>query len=170
MIRGTIYCKSIIIIYLRRLVKKYKKVFFIDFILREHPKRSKGCQENAIVDNVKSTLVTALLAVAHYLKQFFNQVIQTYAYNNQFKNLPGDKRLKDRVQSDWVSKTCRNIQVQVIKTAAFNNHLALKDLIRRSSYHLLREDDLSTSFNIFFHEDLLTLFSEIVKFTAIVFF
>ena len=136
----------------------------------KHPKRSKGCQENAIVDNVKSTLVTALLAVAHYLKQFFNQVIQTYAYNNQFKNLPGDKRLKDRVQSDWVSKTCRNIQVQVIKTAAFNNHLALKDLIRRSSYHLLREDDLSTSFNIFFHEDLLTLFSEIVKFTAIVFF
>ena len=136
----------------------------------KHPKRSKGCQENAIVDNVKSTLVTALLAVAHYLKQFFNQVIKTYAYNNQFKNLPGDKRLKDRVQSDWVSKTCRNIQVQVIKTAAFNNHLALKDLIRRSSYHLLREDDLSTSFNIFFHEDLLTLFSEIVKFTAIVFF
>ena len=136
----------------------------------KHPKRSKGCQENAIVDNVKSTLVTALLAVAHYLKQFFNQVIKTYAYNNQFKNLPGDKRLKDRVQSDWVSKTCRNIQVQVIKTAAFNNHLALKDLIRRSSYHLLREDDLSTSFNIFFHEDLLTRFSEIVKFTAIVFF
>ena len=116
----------------------------------KHPKRSKGCQENAIVDNVKSTLVTALLAVAHYLKQFFNQVIQTYAYNNQFKNLPGDKRLKDRVQSDWVSKTCRNIQVQVIKTAAFINHLALKDLIWRTSYHLLREDDLSTSFNISF--------------------
>ena len=104
------------------------------------------------------------------MKQFFNQVIKTYAYNNRFKNLPGDKRLKDRVQSDWVSKTCRNLQVQVIKTAAFNNHLALKDLIRRSSYHLLREDDLSTSFNIFFHEDLLTLFSEIVKFTAILFF
>ena len=64
--------------------------------------------------------------------------------------MPGDKRLKDRVQSDWVSKTCRNIQVQVIKTAAFNNHLALKDLIWRTSYHLLREDDLSTSFNISF--------------------
>merc|ERR1712167_324543 len=83
--------------------------------------------ENTIVDNVKSTLVTAPLAVAHYLKQFFNQVIKTYAYNNRFKNLPGDKRLKDRVQSDWVSKTCRNIQVQVIKTAAFNNRLALKE-------------------------------------------
>ncbi len=84
--------------------------------------------------------------------------------------MPGNKQLKDCAQADWVSETCRNIQVQVIKTAAFNNHLALKDLIRRSSYHLLREDDLSTSFNIFFHEDLLTLFSEIVKFTAIVFF
>ena len=66
----------------------------------------------------------------------------------KFKNMPGDKRLKDRAQSDWISKTCRNIQVQVIKTAAFNNRLALKDLIRRTSYHLLREDDLSTSFNI----------------------
>ena len=31
------------------------------------------------------------------------------------------------VQLDWVSETCRNIQVQVIKTTAFNNRLALKD-------------------------------------------
>ena len=45
----------------------------------------------------------------------------------KFKNMPGDKRLKDRAQSDWVSETCRNIQVQVIKTAAFNNRLALKE-------------------------------------------
>ena len=41
--------------------------------------------------------------------------------------MPGDSRLKDRAQSDWVSETCRNIQVQVIKTTAFNNRLALKD-------------------------------------------
>ena len=45
----------------------------------------------------------------------------------KFKNMPGDSRLKDRAQSDWVSETCRNIQVQVIKTSAFNNRLALKD-------------------------------------------
>ena len=45
----------------------------------------------------------------------------------KFKNMPGDSRLKDRAQSDWVSETCRNIQVQVIKTTAFNNRLALKD-------------------------------------------
>ena len=44
----------------------------------------------------------------------------------KFKNMPGDSRLKDRAQSDWVSETCRNIQVQVIKTTAFNNRLALK--------------------------------------------
>ena len=41
--------------------------------------------------------------------------------------MPGDKRLKDRAQSDWVSETCRNIQFQVIKTTAFNNRLALKE-------------------------------------------
>ena len=41
--------------------------------------------------------------------------------------MPGDKRMKDRAQSDWVSETCRNIQVQVIKTTAFNNRLALKE-------------------------------------------
>ena len=41
--------------------------------------------------------------------------------------MPGDSRLKDRAQSDWVSETCRNIQVQVIKTTAFNNRLALKE-------------------------------------------
>ena len=40
--------------------------------------------------------------------------------------MPGDKRMKDRAQSDWVIETCRNIQVQVIKTTAFNNRLALK--------------------------------------------
>ena len=45
----------------------------------------------------------------------------------KFKNMPGDSRLKDRAQSDWVSETCRNIQVQVIKTTAFNNRLALKE-------------------------------------------
>ena len=36
-----------------------------------------------------------------------------------FKNMPGDKRMKDLAQSNWVSETCRNIQVQVIKTTAF---------------------------------------------------
>ena len=45
----------------------------------------------------------------------------------KFKNMPGDSRLKDRAQSDWVSETCRNIQVQVIKTTAFNNRLTLKE-------------------------------------------
>ena len=98
---------------------------YINLIYRNIRKNLTCCDENTFVNNVKSTLVTALLAVAT-LKQFFNQIIKTYVYNNRFKNLPGDKRLKDRVQSDWVSKTCRNIQVQVIKTAAFNNHLALK--------------------------------------------
>ena len=39
--------------------------------------------------------------------------------------MPGDKRMKDRAQSDWVNETCRNIQVQVIETTAFNNRLAL---------------------------------------------
>ena len=34
--------------------------------------------------------------------------------------------MKDLAQSNWVSETCRNIQVQVIKTTAFNNRLALK--------------------------------------------
>ena len=81
--------------------------------------------------------------------------------------MPGDSRMKDRAQSDWVSETCRNIQVQVIKTTAFNNRLALKDSFgmdysklfpvsifnppsysENFVYHLLREDDLSTSFNI----------------------
>ena len=83
--------------------------------------------------------------------------------------MPGDKRMKDLAQSNWVSETCRNIQVQVIKTTAFNNRLALKSSFGmdynklfpgsifnppsysenlRTSYHLLREDDLSTSFNI----------------------
>ena len=75
----------------------------------------------------------------------------------KFKNIPGDKRMKDRAQFEWVSETCRNIQIQVIKTSAFNNHLALKDSfgmdysklfpgsifnplyhIRRTFYHLLR--------------------------------
>ena len=41
--------------------------------------------------------------------------------------MPGEKRMKDLAQSNWVSETCRNIQVQVIKTTAFNNHLALKE-------------------------------------------
>ena len=49
----------------------------------------------------------------------------------------GDKRLKDRAQSDWVSETCRNIQVQVIKTTAFNNRLALKDSFRMNNYNKL---------------------------------
>ena len=44
----------------------------------------------------------------------------------KFKDMPGDKRMKDLAQSNWVSETCRNIQVQVIKTTAFNNRLALK--------------------------------------------
>ena len=38
--------------------------------------------------------------------------------------MPGDKRMKDHAQSEWVSETCRNIQIQVIKTSAINNHLA----------------------------------------------
>ena len=45
----------------------------------------------------------------------------------KFKDMPGDKRMKDLAQSNWVSETCRNIQVQVIKTTAFNNRLALKE-------------------------------------------
>ena len=36
----------------------------------------------------------------------------------KFKDMPGDKRMKDLAQSNWVSETCRNIQVQVIKTTA----------------------------------------------------
>ena len=44
----------------------------------------------------------------------------------KFKDMPGDKRTIDLAQSNWVSETCRNIQVQVIKTTAFNNRLALK--------------------------------------------
>ena len=48
-----------------------------------------------------------------------------YIAKLKFKNMPGDSRLKDRAQSDWVSETYRNIQVQVIKTAAFNNRLWL---------------------------------------------
>ena len=47
--------------------------------------------------------------------------------NLKFKNMPGDKRMKDRAQSEWVSETCINIQVQVIKTTSFINRLALKD-------------------------------------------
>ena len=44
----------------------------------------------------------------------------------EIQNMPGDKRMKDLAQSNWVSETCRNIQVQVVKTTAFNNCLALK--------------------------------------------
>ena len=40
--------------------------------------------------------------------------------------MPGDKRMKDLAQSNWVSETCRNIQAQVIKSTAFNNRLALR--------------------------------------------
>ena len=97
--------------------------------------------------------------------------------------MPGDSRLKDRAQSDWVSETCRNIQVQVIKTTAFNNRLALKDSFGMDYSKLFpgsifnppsySENFISsssgrwpiyTSFKYFFIEEKLTLFSEIVKF------
>ena len=90
----------------------------------------------------------------------------------KFKDMPGDKRMKDLAQSNWVSETCRNIQVQVIKTTAFNNRLALKSsfgmdyvtincfldqflillLIQRTLYHLHQKADLSTSINISFEK------------------
>ena len=88
----------------------------------------------------------------------------------KFKDMPGDKRMKDLAQSNWVSETCRNIQVQVIKTTAFNNRLALKSSFGmdynklfpgsifnppsylENLYHLHQKADLSTSINISFEK------------------
>ena len=49
------------------------------------------CQENTIVNNFKSTLVTAPIAVDHCFKQFIKQVIKTCAYNNRYALCDFDK-------------------------------------------------------------------------------
>ena len=45
----------------------------------------------------------------------------------KFKHSFATKRKLDWLKAQWVNETCRNIQVQVIKTTVFNNRLALKD-------------------------------------------
>ena len=87
----------------------------------------KGCHENARRNGSHSNPVIVPFAVD--TQGNFCSVAILFLKSMaklKFKDMPGDKRMKDLAQSNWVSETCRNIQVQVIKTTAFNNRLALK--------------------------------------------
>ena len=91
-------------------------------------RKYKGCHENARRNGSHSSSVIVPFSVdaqgnfCSVALLFLKSIAKL-----KFKNMPGDKRMKDRAQSEWVSETCRNIQIQVIKTSAFNNRLALKD-------------------------------------------
>ena len=87
----------------------------------------KGCHENARRNGSHSNPVIVPFAVDTQGNLCSVAILFLKSMAKlKFKDMPGDKRMKDLAQSNWVSETCRNIQVQVIKTTAFNNRLALK--------------------------------------------
>ena len=73
-------------------------------------------------DSTDSKLRPGILC--NLFRAFSNRALSSRALAENF--IFNIKRMKDLAQSNWVSETCRNIQVQVIKTTAFNNRLALK--------------------------------------------
>ena len=120
--------------YLWRIILFAARIYWranmsLRIIFSAQPQKSyvKGCHENARRNSSHSTSVIVPFSVD--TQGNFCSVAILFLKSMaklKFKDMPGDKRMKDLAQSNWVSETCRNIQVQVIKTTAFNNRLALK--------------------------------------------
>ena len=86
-----------------------------------------GCHENAMQNGTHSNSVIVPFAVDTQGNFCSVAILFLKAVAKlKFKNIPGNKRFKDRARANWVSETCRNIQVAVIKTGAFNNRMGLK--------------------------------------------
>ena len=75
--------------------------------------------------------------------------------NRKFTLSSATKQKLKWLKAQWVNETCRNLQVKVIKTAAFCHNRALQDLYP-DSYRLLfitgsftlRASPLSSAFNV----------------------
>ena len=98
----------------------------------QHPKGSRGCQENTIVDNVKSTLVTAPLAVAASKPATSPDNNIENAYNI----LSTEESTPDVIASTTKSMLI-DIQTAIVKTCAYYNRSALKLSMYLFRYFLL---------------------------------
>ena len=98
----------------------------------QHPKGSRGCQENTIVDNVKSTLVTAPLAVAASKPETSPDNNIENAYNI----LSTEESTPDVITSTTKGMLI-DIQTAIVKTCAYNNRSALKLSMYLFRYFLL---------------------------------
>ena len=98
----------------------------------KHPKEVLGCQENTIVDNVKSTLVTAPLAVAASKPATSPDNNIENAYNI----LSTEESTPDVITSTTKGMLI-DIQTAIVKTCAYNNRSALKLSMYLFRYFLL---------------------------------
>jgi len=100
----------------------------------QHPKGSRGCQENKIVDNVKSTLVTAPLAVAASKPATSPDNSIENAYT---RNILSTEESTPDVIASTTKGMLIDIQTAIVKTCAYNNRSALKLSMYLFRYFLL---------------------------------
>ena len=79
-------------------------------------RKYKRCHENARRNGSHSTPVIIPFAVDTQ-GNFCSVALLFLKYiaKLKFKNMPGDSRLKDRAQSDWVRETCRIFKSRLLK-------------------------------------------------------